>query len=250
MAAKLITPAMRIICRREFSAYFTTPLAYIFLVMFLLLANALTFFMGGLLGNNQASLGTFFTFHPWLYLLFLPALTMRLWAEERQSGTIELLMTMPITALDAVLGKFLACWKFAGVALLLTTPLWITINYLGEPDNGVVLASYLASWLMAGGFIAIGGFCSACTKNQVIAYTLAVVLSFIFVVGGTPIVLNFFTGWAPSLLTEAVAGLSMLSHYQYLSQGLLAFKDVAYFLLLMLFFVLATMAVVDQKKAS
>ena len=164
--------AVRTIFERELRAYFTTPLAYVFIVIFLALTGSLTFFLGGFFERGQADLAPFFLFHPWLYLFLVPAIAMRLWAEERRSGTIELLMTLPTTTFAAVLGKFLAAWVFAGIALLLTFPMWLTVNWLGDPDNGVILVSYLGSWLMAGAFIAIGACVSALTKNQVIAFVV------------------------------------------------------------------------------
>src|ERR671934_899533 len=162
------------IFRRELSGYFTTPLAYVFIVIFLVLAGVLTFFVGGFFERNQADLQSFFTFHPWLYLVLIPALSMRLWAEERKSGTIELFLPLPIRLSEAVIGKFLAAWCFAGIALALTFPFWITVNVLGDPDNGVILASYLGSWLMAGAFLAVSAAISGLTKSQVLAFIGAV----------------------------------------------------------------------------
>ena len=155
----------RIIIKRELASYFTTPLAYIFIVIFLMMSGVFTFYLGRFFERGQADLISFFNFIPWLYLILVPAIAMRLWSEERKSGTIELLMTLPITTVQAVLGKFLAAWLFIGVALSLTFPVWVTVNYLGEPDNGVILASYLGSWLMAGGFLAIGSCVSAATTS-------------------------------------------------------------------------------------
>jgi ABC-2 type transport system permease protein len=176
------------IFKRELAGYFATPVAYVFIVVFLLLAGFFTFQLGDFYadGNGQASLTGFFGWHPWLYLFLVPALSMRLWAEERKQGTIELLMTLPITLSEAVLGKFLAAWAFAGVALLLTFPMWITVNYLGDPDNGTILAGYIGSFLMAGGFLAIGSCVSALTKNQVIAFVLSVSVCLVFLLVGFP----------------------------------------------------------------
>src|SRR5437762_7016892 len=168
------------IFRRELFSYFATPLAYVFIVMFLVLAGVLTFFVGDFFERGQADLQAFFTFHPWLYLVLSPALSMRLWAEERKTGTIELFLTLPIRLSEAVLGKFLAAWCFAGIALALTFPFWITVNVLGAPDNGVIVASYLASWLMAGAILAIGAAISALTKSQVIAFVIAAAMAFLF----------------------------------------------------------------------
>jgi ABC-2 type transport system permease protein len=163
---------INIIFKRELNGYFSTPIAYVFIVIFLLLSGVFTFHLGGFFGRGQADLQAFFTFHPWLYLFLIPALSMRLWAEERKSGSIELLLTLPISITDAVLGKFLAAWAFTGIALALTFPMWITVNYLGSPDNMVIVAGYIGSLLMAGGFLAMGSSISALTKNQVIALLL------------------------------------------------------------------------------
>ena len=171
---------IRIIAKREIVGYFITPLAYIFIVIFLALIGAFTFYIGRFFTNGQASLESFFAYHPWLYLILVPAVAMRLWAEERKTGSIEILMTLPISTTDAVLGKFLAAWGFIGIALSLTFPMWITVNYLGSPDNTVILASYIGSLLMAGGFLAIGSCVSALSKSQVIAFVISLVISFLF----------------------------------------------------------------------
>src|SRR5437763_7758323 len=183
------------IFRRELRGYFATPLAYVFIIIFLVLAGVLTFFVGNFFDRGQADLQPFFTFHPWLYLVLIPALSMRLWAEERKSGTIELFLTLPIRMTEAVIGKFLAAWCFAGIALALTFPLWITVNFLGRPDNGVYLASYLGSWLMAGAVLAIGAAVSAATKNQVIAFVVTAALVFVLAVAGTSVVIDILQAW-------------------------------------------------------
>jgi ABC-2 type transport system permease protein len=184
------------IAKRELAGYFATPVAYVFIVIFLLLASAFTFYLGGLYERGQADLAPFFTFHPWLYLFLIPAISMRLWAEERKSGSVELLLTQPVTLWQAVLGKFLAAWAFTALALALTFPIWITVNYLGSPDNGVILAAYIGSLLMAGGFLAIGSCMSALTRNQVVAFILAVVVCFAFLLAGFPLVLDAFRAGA------------------------------------------------------
>jgi ABC-2 type transport system permease protein len=241
---------MSVILSRELGGYFGTPLAYVFIVIFLMLAGAFTFFLGGFFERGQADLSAFFNFHPWLYLFLVPAISMRLWAEERKSGTIELLMTLPVSLRAMVLGKFLAAWLFTGVALLLTFPIWITVNLLGEPDNGVILASYLGSWLMAGGFLAIGSCLSAATRNQVIAFILTVVTCFFFVVTGFNIVLDWFTGWAPDALVQAVASLSFLTHFNAISKGVLDLRDLIYFAIVIGGWLLATAIVIDLNKSS
>src|SRR5690348_5261874 len=210
-----------IIMRRELASYFATPLAYVFILIFLMLANAFTFYLGGFYERGQADLEPFFSFHPWLYLFLIPAISMRLWSEERKSGSIELLMTLPVTTWEAVIGKYLAAWAFAGVALALTFPMWITVNYLGSPDNGAILAGYIGSWLMAGGFLAIGACMSASTRNQVIAFIFTVVICFGFLLSGYPIVLDLVSGWAPRVLVDALASLSFYTHFEAISKGVI-----------------------------
>jgi len=176
--------------KREFAAYFATPLAYVFIVIFLFAMGAFTFYIGHFFENGTADLQVFFGFHPWLYLFLVPAISMRLWAEERRSGTMELLLTLPLRLSATVIGKYLAAWAFTGVALALTFPIWITVNYLGHPDNGVILASYIGSFLMAGAYLAIGACISASTNNQVIAFVVSVVVCFLFTISGAPLVLD------------------------------------------------------------
>lgn len=220
------------VCRRELMSYFATPVAYVFIVMFLVLASTFTFYLGNFYERGQADLAAFFTFHPWLYLFLVPALSMRLWAEERKSGSIELLVTLPLELWEAVLGKFLAAWAFTLLALALTFPVWVTVNYLGAPDNGAILAAYIGSGLMAGGFLAVGSCISATTKNQVIAFILSVVACFLLLLAGFPLVLDVFSGWAPQALVDAIASLSFLTHFQSISRGVIDFRDVVYFALL------------------
>jgi len=241
--------AISIVFRRELAAYFATPLAYVFIVVFLVLAGSLTFFLGSFFDRGQADLQPFFTFHPWLYLFLIPAIAMRLWAEERKTGTIELFLTLPVTTTQAVLGKFLAAWTFCGIALMLTVPLWLTVNVLGNPDNGVILASYLGSWLMAGAFLAIGAAISALTKNQVIAFVVAAVVCFLLTVSGSSVVLGFFTGWAPQTVVDTMALFSFISHFTSVMRGVIDLKDMVYFLSLIVFFLFANSAIVELKKA-
>ncbi len=241
--------AVRILARREFAAYFATPLAAVFLVIFLFLAGLFTFEFGGLFERGQADLRPFFQFHPWLYLFLVPAIAMRLWAEERRLGTIELLMTLPVRLRDLVLGKFLAAWAFCGLALLCTTPIWATVAWLGDPDHGVVVASYLGSFLMAGAFLAIGSFVSALTKNQVIAFIVGVLVCFVFLFLGYPVFLDFLSGWAPRFLVETVASWSFLTHFQALSRGVLDLRDVLFFLSTIVVFLAMNGLVLDWKKA-
>ena len=237
------------IFRRELGAYFVTPVAYVFIVIFLVLAGSLTFFMGNFFDRSRADLQPFFIFHPWLYLFLVPAIGMRLWAEERKSGTIELFLTLPVTTGQAVIGKFLAAWVFCGIALLLTFPMWITVNYLGSPDNGVILASYLGSWLMAGSFLAVGAAISALTRNQVIAFVIAATICFILTVSGTDMVLGFLTSWAPQPLINAVASFSFLQHFLAVMRGVIDLKDFIFFASMILAFLYANAVIVELKKA-
>ena len=238
-----------LVFRREFAAYFATPLAYIFIVIFLALAGLLTFRLGGFLGREQADLVPFFEFHPWLYLFLVPALSMRLWAEERRLGTIELFLTLPISMAQAVAGKFLGAWAFTTTALMLTFPIWITVNYLGNPDNGVILASYLGSLLMAGAYLAIGSMISATTKNQVIAFVVTTTVCFILTLAGTPAVLDFFTNWAPAGLVEAVGNFGFLPHFQSIQRGVIDLRDVIFFATVIFFALVANAVIVDWRKA-
>jgi ABC-2 type transport system permease protein len=238
-----------IIFRRELTSYFATPLAYVFIVIFLVLAGTLTFFLGNFFDRGQDDLQPFFTFHPWLYLVLIPALSMRLWAEERKSGTIELFLTLPISMWDAVLGKFLAAWAFAGIALILTFPFWVTANLLGRPDNGVIVASYIGSFLMAGGFLAIGAALSALTKSQVIAFVVTAAVCFLFTVSGSPILLSFLQGWAPAGVISTIASFSFLDHFSAIIRGVIDFRDLAFFVSVILFFLFANALIVDLKKA-
>jgi len=237
------------IFRRELASYFATPLAYIFIVIFLVMAGILAFFVGNFFERGQADLQAFFTFHPWLYLVLIPALSMRLWAEERKSGTIELFLTLPISMISAVLGKFLAAWAFAGIALVLTFPFWLTVNYLGTPDNGVILASYVGSFLMAGAFLALGACLSALTKNQVIAFVITAAASFLFTVSGSPIVLGLFQSWAPASVLATISSFSFLTHFTAITRGVIDARDAVYFLSVIGAFLLANAVLVDLKKA-
>ena len=238
-----------IVFRRELASYFATPLAYVFIVIFLALAGALAFFLGNFFDRGQADLQAFFNFHPWLYLVLIPALAMRLWAEERKSGTVELLLTLPIPVWAAVVGKFLAAWAFAGIALALTFPFWLTVAYLGQPDHGVILASYIGSFLMAGGYLAIGAALSALTKNQVIAFVLTAAVCFLFTVMGSAVVLGFLKGWAPASLLDTLGSFSFFSHFSAILRGVIDLRDLVFFLSIMAFFLFANVLIVDLKKA-
>jgi len=234
---------------RELRSYFATPVAYVFIVIFLLLMGTFTFYLGGFYERGQADLSGFFNYHPWLYLFLVPAISMRLWAEERKSGSVELLMTLPITAWQAVLGKFLAAWAFTGIALFLTFPIWITVNYLGDPDNGAIFAAYIGSFLMAGSFLAIGSCLSAVTRNQVVAFVITVVVCFGFLLAGFPMVLDMFTGWAPQAVIDGVASLSFLTHFASIKKGVIDFRDLVYFALVTGAFLYANTIILQWKQA-
>ncbi len=240
---------IRALFRRELRSYFATPVAYVFIVIYLVLMGTFTFYLGRFYERGQADLSSFFNFHPWLYLFLVPAISMRLWAEERKTGSIELLMTMPITAWQAVLGKYLAAWAFTGIALALTFPVWITVNYLGNPDNGAILAGYVGSFLMAGGFLAIGACLSATTRNQVIAFVLTVVVCFGFLLSAFPLVLDLFSGWAPQALVDGIASLSFLTHFSNISKGVIDIRDLIFFGLLIGTFLYANTIVLQWKQA-
>ncbi|PZN34505.1 MAG: ABC transporter permease [Proteobacteria bacterium] len=237
------------IFRREFASYFATPLAFVFIVIFLILAGAFAFYFGGFYERGQADLAPFFAYHPWLYLFLIPALSMRLWAEERKSGSIELLMTLPVTLWQAVLGKFLAAWCFAGVALALTFPMWITVNYLGDPDNGVILAAYIGSFLMAGGFLAIGACLSAATRSQIIAFIFTVVACFLLLMAGSPMIVQVLGGLLPQAIIDALASLSFLTHFQSIAKGVIDLRDLLYFGTTIGFWLIANAIVLDMKKS-
>ena len=240
---------IQILFKREFSSFFATPVAYVFIVIFLMLSGIFTFYIGNFYERGQADLLPFFNFHPWLYLFLVPAMAMRTWSEERKSGSIELLMTLPVTSWQIMLAKFLAAWVVLGLALLLTFPLWVTVNYLGTPDNGIILAAYIGSWLMSGAFLAIGICMSALTKSQVIAFILSVVVCFLFVLSGSGIVLDAFQGWAPPVLLDTLASFSFLTHFESMAKGVLALNDVGYFLIVMGFWLYAGLNIIENNKA-
>lgn len=236
------------ITKRELISYFATPVAYVFITIFLLLSGLFTFYLGNFFEIGQASLGSFFEWHPWLYLFLVPAITMRLWSEEKKSGTIELLTTLPVSTLNIVLGKFMAAWLFTLLALILTFPMWITVNYLGNPDNGVIMASYIGSLLMSGGYLSIGIFISSLTKNQVIAFIVSVTVCFLFTVSGLPIVLDFFSNWAGEAITDVIASFSFLANYSDISRGIIDLRTLVYFLSLILLFLYLNVITLDNSR--
>ncbi|MDF1554632.1 MAG: ABC transporter permease subunit [Deferrisomatales bacterium] len=237
-----------VLLQRELRSYFATPLAYIFIAVFLGLAGLFTFQLGMFYEARQASLGSFFAWHPWLYLFLVPAISMRLWAEERKSGTIELLFTLPVSRGQAVAGKFLAGWALLALALALTFPMVLTVEVLGNPDSGQIFAGYLGSVLMAGAYLAIGCCMSALTRNQVIAFVLSVVMCFLFMLAGFPAVLEFLAG-GPGWLVQAVTALSFLSHFESIQRGVIELRDVVFFASMMLTWLLACAAILDWNRA-
>ncbi len=236
--------------RRELVSYFATPLAYVFIVVFLFSTGIFTFYVSDFFRAGRADLQLFFFFHPWLYLFLIPAISMRLWAEERKSGTIELIMTLPIPLWSVVLGKFLAAWIFTGIALFVTFPIWMTVNILGDPDNGVIIASYIGSFLMAGAYLAIGSAISGMTKNQVIAFVISVVVCFLFMLSGLPLVLDFFQPWAPQFLMSAVASFSFLTHFEAIQKGVIDLRDLVYFVSLIGLWLYINKVVIETRKAA
>ena len=218
-----------IITRREFTSYFVTPIAYVFILIFLVLSGVFTFYLGNFYERGQADLTPFFSFHPWLYLFLVPAVSMRLWSEERKSGSIELLMTLPITRFEAVMGKFLAAWIFTGLALGLTFPLWLTVNYLGQPDPGPIFTGYLGSFLMAGAYLAISICTSAITKNQVISFILSVVICLILVLLGWGVLTDSLNNLFPVWIADLISQFSFTTHFDAIRRGVIDFKDVIYF---------------------
>jgi ABC-2 type transport system permease protein len=239
-----------LVFRRELAAYFATPVAAVFLIVFLALSAGMTFLMSGFFERGEADLSGFFFWHPWLFLVLMPAIAMRLWAEERRSGTIELLMTLPVEPWKLVVGKWLAAWVFAGFALVLTTPLWITVNILGKPDNGVILCSYLGSWLMAGAFLAISAAISGLTKSQVLAFIGATTASFLFVMAGFDLVISAVRPWAPPLVINAVRSMSFFAHFQHITDGVLELPSIIFFVSLIVFALWLNVVVIDVKKAA
>lgn len=234
--------------RRELGGYFHTPTAYVFLAIYVFASGAFGFHIARFFDAQSADLAPFFVFQPWLMMIFLPAIAMRLWAEEMRSGALELLLTLPVPLWASVVGKFLAAWAVAGAGLALTWPLWITINALGDPDNGATFVAYVGAFLMAGGYVAIGTAASAMTANQVIAFVVGVFIAFLFTVAGLPIVVETVSGFLPASAVEAVAGLSPLERFDSARRGVIQARDLVYFLSLMAFWLGATWLLVAHRR--
>jgi ABC-2 type transport system permease protein len=237
------------IARRELAAYFQSPVAYVFLVIFLLLAGVFTFTFGGFFERGEASLAAFFNWMPWLFLFLVPAVGMRLWSEERRMGTMELLLTMPVASWQAILGKFLASWVFLAIALALTFPMIVTVNWLGDPDNGVIASGYVGALLLAGAYLALSSMTSAMTRNQVIAFIVAVVLCLVLILVGFSPLTDMLARWASPRVVEVVAGFSVLTHYDGFQRGVIDTRDLAYFLSVMAFSLFATGVIIRSHRA-
>lgn len=245
----IISHAFKSILKRELSTYSSSPISFVFISIFLMLSGFFTFEFGNFYFRGQADLEPFFSYHPWLYLFLVPAMAMRVWAEEKKTGTIELLLTLPVTIADAVLGKFFALWIFLAAALSLTFPIWITVNYLGDPDNGSIFASYIGSWLLSGAFLSVGCCMSACTKNQVIAFILTVVICLAFILAGYSIVLNSFDAIFPSEIIDLIAQFSFVTHFESISKGVIDIRDVFFYIIFTGCWLYATVAIVDVSKS-
>jgi len=240
---------IRGIMKRELGGYFTSPIAYVFLVIFLLLTGFFTFTVGNFFERGEASLVSFFTWHPWLYLFLVPAVGMRLWAEERRVGTLELLMTMPITPWQAIVGKFLASWLVLALALVLTFPIVVTVNYLGHPDNGVIIAGYVGSFLLAGAYLSISAMTSALTRNQVVSFILAVVICLFLVLVGYPPVTNLIVEWANPWLVQAISAFSVMTHFESIRKGVLDSRDIIFFFSVIGFSLFTTSVILRSHRA-
>lgn len=241
---------IKTIAKRELVGYFASPVAFVFIVIFLLLTGFFTFMAGGFFERGEASLVSFFLWHPWLYLFLVPAVGMRLWSEERRMGTMELLLTFPITTWQAILGKFVASWIFLGIALALTFPIWITVNYLGNPDNGVIFAGYLASLMMAGGYLAISCMTSAMTRNQVVSFIVSVVICLVLILAGWPPVTRLVEQLSESSwLLDTVAAFSVMTHFEGFQRGVIDSRDVIYFLALIVFSLFTTSVIIRNHRA-
>jgi ABC-2 type transport system permease protein len=240
---------IRTIAKRELGGYFASPVAYVFIVIFLLLCGFFTFMLGGFFERREASLVSFFLWHPWLYLFLVPAAGMRLWSEERRLGTMELLLTMPITAWQAIVGKFIASWAFLALALALTFPVVMTVNYLGNADNGVIFCGYIGSLLLAGAYLAVSCLTSAMTRNQVISFIIAVVVCLFLILAGWPPVTNLLVRWAPEWLVSTVAAFSVIPHFDGFQRGVLDSRDIIFFLSIIGFSLFATGVIIRNLRS-
>jgi len=238
------------IMKRELQSYFESPVAYVFLTVYLMLIGFFTFGVSHFYEASQADLRSFFFWHPWVYLLLVPAASMRLWAEERKSGTLELLLTLPVTMTQAIIGKFLAAWLFLVLALVLTCPIVITTAFLGDPDMGVVWGGYLGCALLAGTYLSVGMLTSAMTRNQVISFVLSVVACMFLVLAGWPPVTQMFSEWAPDWLVRGVAAFSVMPHFESIQRGVLDLRDFGYCISMIVVMLFATRLTLDNRKSA
>jgi ABC-2 type transport system permease protein len=241
---------IKAIFKRELKNYFSSPVAYVFIIIFLLLLGFFTFNIGMFFENNLADLKGFFDWHPWVFIFLIPAVSMRLWAEDRRLGTIELVLTLPVTVTEAILGKFIAAWCFIGICLLFTFPMVLTVLYLGNPDIGASIFAYLGSILLAGAFLSVGIMTSSMTKNQVISFILSVVICMFFILAGYPPVLDILYGWSPAWLVNTVSELSFLNHFYSIERGVLDIRDLLYYFSVIVFFLFVTGVIIQNRRAT
>jgi len=238
------------VIKRELASYFESPVAYVFMIVFLMLIGFLTFFVSRFYENGQADLRGFFFWHPWMFLILVPAAAMRLWAEERRAGTIETLLTLPVTATQVILGKFMAAWIFIGLIVALTFPIVLTTAYLGAPDRGAIICGYIGSLLLAGAYLSVGMLTSAMTRNQVISFVLSLVVCLFLLLAGWPPVTDLMVRWAPEWLVRGVAAFSFMPHFDAFQKGVLDLRDFAYYFSVIIFMLFGTHLVLENRKAA
>ena len=238
------------VVKRELSGYFGSPVAYVFIVIFLLLCGFFTFYISHFYEIGQADLRAFFEWHPWIFLFLVPAVGMRLWAEERRTGTIEIILTLPITLTEIILGKFIAAWLFIGIALFLTFPLVVTVSYLGDPDMGAVCCSYFGSFMLAGAYLSVGSMSSSLTRNQVISFIVSVIICLFFVLAGWPPVTEILLGWSPSWLVDVISGFSFMTHFTSMERGVLDLRDLFYYITIIFFMLFSNGVILQNRRAS
>ncbi len=238
------------IIKRELAGYFGSPVAYVFLVIFLVLCGFFTFYVSHFYEQEQADLRAFFEWHPWIFLFLVPAIGMRLWADERRTGTIELILTLPVTLPEVIVGKFIAAWLFIGLGLFLTFPLVLTVSYLGDPDLGAVFCAYVGSFLLAGAYLSVGSMTSSMTRNQVISFILSVIICLFLVLAGWPPVIEILSGWSPQWLINVISGFSFMPHFQSMERGVLDLRDIIYYISVIFFMLFSNGVVLQNRKAS
>jgi ABC-2 type transport system permease protein len=241
---------IKAVVKRELSGYFGSPVAYVFIVIFLLLCGFFTFYISHFYEVGQADLRAFFEWHPWIFLFLVPAVGMRLWAEERRTGTIEIILTLPITLTEIILGKYIAAWLFVGIALFLTFPLVVTVSYLGDPDMGAVLCSYFGSFMLAGAYLSVGSMSSSLTRNQVISFIVSVIICLFLILAGWPPVTDILLGWSPSWLVDVISGFSFMTHFTSMERGVLDLRDFFYYISVIFFMLFANGVILQNRRAS